>query len=190
MDTNPTLSVPASENGGFMNPEVIVGSLGVVEGMRVADFGCGSGFFAITLGKLVGDNGHVVAIDVMEAPLEAVKAKATIEGLNNLETIRGNLEVIGGSKLSNESQDLVLIKNVLFQSTQKQEIIKEAARSLKPGGKLVIIDWKKDAAGLGPPNDLRIDTQAIRQIISQSGFGFLNEIKTDAFHFGMIFSKI
>ena len=190
MDNNQTSKTPVSNNGEFMNPERILGGLGVTEGMRVADFGCGAGFFSITLGKLVGESGRVSAIDVMEQPLESVKVKAANLGINNIETIRGNLEVTGGSKLGDESQDMVLVKNILFQSTQKQEVIKEANRVLKTGGKLVVIDWEKSAGGLGPPDDLRVSSESMRQIISQSGFGFLNSIETDAFHFGLVFSKI
>lgn len=190
MDTNPSSGTQVAGNGGFMDPEIIARGFGVSEGMKVADFGCGSGYFTIILGKLVGESGKISAVDVMNIPLETVRAKANVEGLKNIETIRGNLEVPGSSGLGNESQDMVLLANILFQSQQKQEIIKEAKRTLRQGGKLVIIDWKKGTGGFGPPDDLRTDPEVMRQMVLQIGFQFVSEVNAGTFHFGETFTKI
>ncbi|MGD0977451.1 MAG: class I SAM-dependent methyltransferase [Minisyncoccia bacterium] len=181
---------PRTGNGGFMDPQRIAALFGIREGMRIADFGCGSGFFPIYMAKLAGKDGVVTAVDVLETALDTVRAKAKTEGLSNIAIVRANLEVFRTSGLGDNSQDLALLANVLYESKKKEEIIKEANRVLKTGGGLVVIDWKKSARGFGPPENARMDQDSTNDLVEKSGFKFVNEIDAGAFHFGMRFRKI
>ena len=175
--------------GGFLNPASIVGDFDLKEGMSVVDFGSGSGYFTTILGERVGQNGKVYAIDVLESALDSVKSKAKVNNLNNIETIRADLEIVGSSGLFDDSQDVVLIANALFQANKKENIIKEARRVLKKGGSLILIDWKKGAGGFGPPNDLRMDDVAVKNLVDGVGFYFEKHIQAGKFHYGLIFRK-
>ena len=182
--------------GGFMNPEKIAAGFGIAPGMVVADFGSGAGYFTILMGQKVGENGKVYALDIQESALDNVRVKAKSAGLENVETIRANLEVPGGSSLADNSQDMVLLANILFQSDLKGEIVKEAVRVLKSGGSLVVIDWKRAAGampdgrqGFGPPDDLRTDEIAMRSLVLGEGLIFENDIDAGQFHYGMKFRK-
>ena len=175
--------------GGFMNPEKIVSGFGIKEGMMIADFGSGAGYFTILLGQRVGQSGKVFALDIQESALDNVRVKAKAAGLENVETIRSNLEVLGSSGLADNSQDIVLLANILFQSEQKAEIIKEAVRVLKDGGFLVVIDWKRAAGGFGPPDNLRTDEIAMRSLVLGEGLVFENDIDAGQFHYGLKFRK-
>ena len=175
--------------GCFMNPEKIVSGFGIREGMKVADFGSGAGYFTILLGQRVGADGKVFALDIQESALDNVRVKAKAAGLENVETVRGNLEVLGGSSLEDSSQDMVLLANILFQSEQKPDIMKEAFRVLLSGGILVVIDWKKGTNGFGPPDNLRTDDVAMRSLVMGEGLIFENDIDAGQFHYGMKFKK-
>lgn len=175
--------------GGFLDPGKIISEFGVTEGMSVADFGCGTGYFTILLGQKVGKDGKVYALDVQEPPLDSVRAKAKAAGLENIETVRANLEVLGGSRLPDNSQDMVLLANILFQSTKKAEIINESARVMKTGGRLIIIDWKRNAGGFGPPDELRTEQADMRALVPADKFSFQKDIDAGSFHYGMIFQK-
>jgi len=175
--------------GGFMNPDKIVSEFGIKEGMMIADFGSGAGYFTILLAKRVGVDGKVFALDIQESALDNVRVKAKAVGLENVETIRSNLEVLSGSGLADGSQDMVLLANILFQSEQKPEIIKEAIRVLKNSGFLVVIDWKRAAGGFGPPDNLRTDEIAMRSLVLGEGLVFENNIDAGQFHYGMKFKK-
>ena len=182
--------------GGFMNPEKIVTEFGIQEGMMIADFGSGAGYFTILLAQRVGKDGKVFALDIQESALDNVRVKAKAVGLDNVETIRSNLEVLGSSGLADNSQDIVLLANILFQSEQKAEIIKESFRVLKSGGSLVVIDWKRAAGampdgrqGFGPPDNLRTDEIAMRSLVLGEGLIFENDIDAGKFHYGMKFKK-
>ena len=173
----------------FFNPANVVNILGVSEGMRVADFGCGSGHFTILFGKKVGKDGRVSALDIQEQPLEAVREKAKVEGLSNIETIRGNLEVMGGSSLPEGSQDMVFMANILFQNNKKGDVIKEGRRVLKDGGRLVLIEWKKGAGGFGPPDALRTDAATLQGLVSGEGLTFEKTVEVGRYHMGLMFRK-
>ena len=175
--------------GGFMDPEKIVSGFGIQKGMMIADFGSGAGYFTILLAQRVGEDGRVYALDIQESALDNVRVKSKLAGLENIETIRANLEVSGSSGLADNSQDMTLLANILFQSDLKGEIIKEAARVLKSGGSLVVIDWKRAAGGFGPPDERRTDEIAMRNLVMGEGLVFENDIDAGQFHYGMKFKK-
>ena len=173
-----------------MDPGKLVESFGIISGMKIADFGCGAGYFTIFLAQKTGPSGRVYGLDVVESALDSVRAKARVSGLNNVETIRANLEMSGSSGLANESQDVVLLANILFQSNKKEDILEETKRVLKSGGRLIIIDWQKRGGGFGPPDDLRLDQTNTREMTREKGFEYERSVEAGQFHFGLIFKKL
>ncbi|MDD5760622.1 MAG: class I SAM-dependent methyltransferase [Candidatus Pacebacteria bacterium] len=129
----------------FLNPEEIVKTLPLREGMTVADFGSGSGHFSLAMAKAVKPSGKVISLDIWKPSLEALEFRAKTEGVFNIiETRWANLEEERGSNLPNNSCDLVLIANILFEIENKENLILEAKRILKPEGYLALIEWYPD----------------------------------------------
>ena len=179
----------AITNGqGFLNVEKIVDQLDVKPDMIVADFGAGHGFFSIAFAKKTGSSGQIFAVDVLQSALEAIKSRARLEGLFNIKLIKGNLEKIGGSTLPEESCDIVFIANMLFQITDKSELIGEAYRILKKGGELAIVEWKPYIS-LGPQKEQRLSEEEVKQIITPKGFNESGQIDAGSHHYGLIFYK-
>jgi len=172
-----------------LNPDKVANSFGVIPGMSVADLGCGAGYFTIIAAKIIGETGKITAVDILEDALESIRAKAVEQNLTNVETVRADLEKEGSSKLANNSQDVVLLVNVLFQSQNKPSIIKEALRIAKPSGRVVIVDWQKGTGGFGPPDDMRTDSDSMRDLASNAGLKLLNVIDAGVFHYGFVFNK-
>ena len=183
----PSQHIPGT--GGFLDPDRIVDMFNVKRGAMIADFGCGSGYFTISLAAKTGPEGRVYALDVLENALDMVRAKARMNGLDNIETIRTNLENKGSSSLSDDSMDIVLLANVLFQSKAWADIIEEGRRILKSKGEFIIIDWKKGTGGFGPPDNIRPDPDELKRLAQQSNLIFGQPLETGQFHFGLIFSK-
>ena len=126
-----------AKEGGFIKPEEVLDNLDIREGMKVADFGSGSGYFTIPLAKRAGKRGSVYAIDVQESALEAVRGRARLFFVFNIEAIRANLEKESGSTLKDKSLYMVVLANVLFQSSAKDAMLKEAKRVINKNGKIV-----------------------------------------------------
>lgn len=171
---------------GFLNPNEILEQLHLQDDMIVAEFGCGSGNFAIALAKKLVE-GRVYGLDVQAEVLSALQGKARSERISNIETIQCDLEQEAGSTLPNEFLDLVLIPNVLFQAEDKKAIIKEAERILKKGGQLLIIDWKK-APKFGPKNG-RISAEEVKSIAEGLDLKLEKEFDAGSFHYALLFKK-
>lgn len=173
--------------GGFLQPQEIVKQLNIKKNTVVADFGCGAGYFTIPMAK-IAEEGKIYALDVLDTALESVRSRIKLEGLFNIETRRCDLENLGGSGLEDNSVDLVLLGNILFQCSKKPDIIKEAKRILKSGGELVIIDWKANQP-MGPPENLIIPSDKVKEIARNQGLKSEREFPVDKYHWGMIFTK-
>jgi len=173
---------------GFLDTQRIVSELQLSEGMHVGDFGAGSGFFTVEAAKKVGENGRVYAVDVQMGPLEAIQGRAESMGLENVEIVRADLEVLGGTNIPADALDVVLLANVLFQSQLKDKIIAEAYRVLKSGGKLLVIDWLKGGGG-AVPDEMRSDPKAMQAIVTEQGFRLEREVQAGQFYFGQVYIK-
>lgn len=173
--------------GGFIQPEKVLAQLGIEEGMKVADFGCGHGHFTIPLAGLI-TKGQVYALDVLKEPLGAIENKAKLEGLSNIKTIRCNLEMLGSSHLTDDSMDMVFMRNILFQSQEKSSIIKEAKRILKKGGQLVLIEWLVGTP-LTPQEGWLISREESQKLVEAEGLALAKELDLDTYHYGLVFTK-
>lgn len=170
---------------GFLDPREILEQLDLKANMLAAEFGSGSGGFTIHLAKKM-PGGLVWAIDILEAPLSALKSRLQLEGIKNIKIVRGDLEKPKGSTIPSSSLDLVVIPNVLFQADDKPAIIKEADRVLKDRGILVIIDWTKEA-DQGPEE--RVSPDEVKKIAKDLELKFKKEINAGEYHYGLVFEK-
>ncbi len=177
--------------GGFIRPEAVVMNFGVSRGMKIADLGCGSGYFTILLAQLTGPEGRVWAVDVLNEALEAVRSRAKLMGIGNIEYVRGNLEKTESSQIADNQMDISLLANILFQSQKKQEIIKEAVRILKPKGKLIIIDWNKNANFGHTEKGWEFTPAEIQKMIEELALPvkFLKNFDSGQYHWGLMFEK-
>ncbi len=174
----------------FINPAEVIKEIDLKEGLSVADFGCGTGVFTLQMAKIVGDKGKVYAIDVLTEALESIRGRASLENILNIEVIRGNLEVIGGSKMPENSVDLVLMANMLFQSKKRVEIFKEASRVLKKGGKVVVVDWLPEKAIMAKDGGWAVSEVEAEKDAQEVGFEKERNFLAGSHHYGIIFKKV
>lgn len=173
----------------FLNPEEIIKELSLNEGMMVADFGAGAGFYSVPVARLVGSSGRVYALDIRKEILEVVRSKAKQNHLLNIETIWANLEELHGSKLRDQSIDRVIISNILFQVESKNELLAEAYRVLKPRGQVLVAEWEKQASVFIPAREHLIDKNDAVELFTSSGFTLEKEFSAGDKHYGLIFRK-
>ena len=175
--------------GGFLNPKKLLSSLHVINpGDKVTDFGCGAGYFSLPIAALVGSDGQINSVDVLEKALNVVSERAKNAGFFNLKIIHANLEKEHGSELANNSQDVVLMANILFQSQKKENILDEAVRITKPGGNIVIIEWLPDSQ-FTTDQGWRIEPDKLKVILEKRKLKFKKEFQPDDYHYGLVYEK-
>lgn len=173
----------------FLNPSKVLQACHLHEGMRVADFGTGSGFFTRAAARMVGEGGVVWAVDIHRELLPRVKNLSLGEGLQNVEVIHGDVEKVGGTRLPEEQFDFVIIGNLLFSSEHKEALAKEAARVLKYGGRALVIDWSSSFGGLGPHPEHVILAPHARKLFEDAGFAYVDDVPAGAYHWGFLVRK-
>ncbi|MFA6295747.1 MAG: methyltransferase domain-containing protein [Patescibacteria group bacterium] len=173
----------------FLNPKDILRQSDIAQNMIVADLGCGSGYMTFAASKLVGPSGIVYAVDVQKAVLSGIRSDISFYGARNVKPVWADIEVPNATGISNDSVDLVMLVMNLYQSKKPDMIFAESYRMTKPGGKLLVVDWRKEAIPVGPNVNERIAYDVVLKHAKNAGFSFVKDIKTDEYHYGLIFKK-
>jgi ubiquinone/menaquinone biosynthesis C-methylase UbiE len=159
-------------------------------GHQVADLGCGgAGYFTLPAARMVGSRGKVYAVDVLKSALDGVVSKAKLENLTNVEAVWSDVERIGATKIPPATLDSAMLINIMFQSRKNEDMLKEANRLLKTGGKLLVVDWKVSATPFGPPLNQRIPPEQLTTLAQKTGFSVANEFEAGPYHYGIMFVK-
>ncbi|MBP6858620.1 MAG: class I SAM-dependent methyltransferase [Candidatus Pacebacteria bacterium] len=170
----------------FSDPAANLAKFGLIDGMKVVDIGAGSGFYSIEAAKRVGSSGRIYAVDVQKDLLERLRTVAGNQGVRNIEVVWGNAEKIGGTKLRESIADRVIASNVLFQIEKPDDFCLELKRILKPGGKVLIIDWS-EASAMSPQQ--LVPSAKAQQLFEKSGFKLEDSFNAGDHHYGLIFSR-
>jgi ubiquinone/menaquinone biosynthesis C-methylase UbiE len=147
--------------------------------MKVADVGCGTGFFTIPMAKMVGNKGKVFAIDVQEEMIAILNEKIQKLNIRNVETFVSTEENI---PLPNESVDLAFMASVLHE-LDDHSTVKEVHRFLKPQGVLAVLEWKREETPFGPPIWEHLTPNQTREIIEKVGFEVKNTSPVGPYHY-------
>ena len=118
-------------------PDVMAG-LAIGAGSRVADVGAGSGYFTAHLAREVGADGRVFAVEISEREMSKLRRLAENERLENIEVVQGKID---DPRLPELSLDAVLVVDAYHEMTEHAAMMDAIYRALKPGGRLVILDF-------------------------------------------------
>lgn len=174
----------------FSDPAKNIEQCGIQAGQEIADFGSGSGHYTIAVAKALASTGRVYAIDIQQELLSKLKNMATREGLYNIEVIWGDIDKKNGTKLRDGSVDFVLLSNILFQLENKDIVIEEAKRVLKPAGRVLIVDWEDSFGGIGPKPEAVVPKAKAKELFEKNGFHLDREISAGSHHYGFIYKKL
>ena len=173
----------------FINPEDVLDQLVLGEGRTIADLGAGSGAYVLPTARRVGDSGKVYAIDIQKHFLDKIKNDAKRARLTNVEVLAGDIEEEGGAKLKDNSVDVAILSNTLFQLEDKAGAAREIHRILEPSGRVLVVDWSDSFGGIGPEVDAIVLQEEARDIFERNGFTHERDIKAGDHHYGMVFRK-
>jgi ubiquinone/menaquinone biosynthesis C-methylase UbiE len=171
----------------FSDPKKNIVEMQIGEGMTVADFGSGAGFYSFALAERVGQYGKVYAIDVMDELLGKIKREAEHRGLKQIDFIHADLEARNSSGLANASVDRVVITNVLFQVEDPASIAKEAKRILKRNGRIAVIEWVESFKMTGPHPDHVMNEKETIEVFTNEGLIVDKKFDAGSHHYGLLF---
>jgi ubiquinone/menaquinone biosynthesis C-methylase UbiE len=174
----------------LIDPDKVLLAGGVTEGIVVADFGCGTlGHYIFPAAHMVGATGKVYAVDILKSVLESIESRIKLEAVGNVVVVRGDLEREHGVPLADGIIDVGLLVNNLFMTKQLDALISECARMLKPGGTMVIVDWKTAGSAFGPDPASRVDPEAAKRHAVAAGLTLAKEFSPGKYHYGFVFRK-
>src|SRR3989344_7645609 len=165
----------------FSAPEKNIEQLGLADNLVVADFGAGSGAYTIAAAEAMHGTGKVYAIEVQKDLLTRLENTCKEKHIGNVSFLWGDVELLGGTKLSDGVCDVVVVSNVLFQASDKKNVLDEARRVLKQGGRLMLIDWRASFNTMGPTTEQVFPGTEARKLVESLNFTF--EISDDSSFF-------
>ena len=158
----------APDRDMWQKPDQIMDALAIADGSVVSDIGAGAGWFTIRLARRVGPRGLVYAQDVQRQMLEAIRRRVAKEGLKSVQTRLGQ-----GSdpNLPSGSLDAVLVVDVYPEVEDRVTFLKNLARSLKPSGRIGIVNYKPGRGGPGPaPSEgVRVEQSSVEADVQAAG---------------------
>lgn len=174
----------APDRDMWQHPDQVMDELGIAEASVVADIGAGSGWFTIRLARRVGPNGVVYAEDVQPEMLAAIKRRVDAEGLLNVKPVLGK-----GSdpQLPAGSIDAVLLVDAYHEIVDRVTLLRNLARTLRPGGRIGVIDFKREGGGPGPAMEERVSPETVVNDARKAGLRLLSQETFLPYQYFLIF---
>jgi len=171
----------------YFDPKGTLKRLGLNHSIKdVADFGSGYGTFTLPAAQII--SGNIYALEIDPDMVKTLQQKAKKQNLKNLKLIQRDF-TSEGSGLDALSVNFVMLFNILH-SEKPTELLKEAYRILRQGGKVGIIHWNFDASTpRGPPMNIRSKPEQIRMWAESVGFIFEKQLDLKPYHYGLVLRK-
>ncbi len=153
-------------------PDEVVAALKLRSSDRIADIGAGTGYFSRRFAAAAGE-GTVFAVDLEPNMLRYVAKRARAEGQSNVVPV---LALPDSPMLPRASVDVIFICNTIHHIENRAAYYQILRESLAPGGRLAIVDFRKDAElDAGPPLAMRLDRKDLESELSKAGFRLVEE---------------
>lgn len=157
-----------SGRNDWQKPAEVVAFLAPQPGQTVADIGAGSGYFTRHFARAVGPQGKALAVELEQAFFGPIRELAKAEGLDNVEP---HLASADDPNLAPASVDLIFLCDTAHHIDHRIEYYRRLKKALKPGGRVVIVDFFKNRSlPVGPSPEMRLSWSRTCYELGQAGF--------------------
>ena len=193
----PATSMPDADwwHALWPRPREVLERLNLTSDAVVVDLCCGDGLFTLPLARIVE---KVIAIDLDPATLSVAQDRAHSEDISNCTFVVGDAYdlarlVPGGGRV-----DVVMIANTFHGVPDKARLARAVAAALKPGGRLVVINWhrrpRKETTVLGQPRgpktEMRMTPEEVEVAVAGAGLRRVSVVELPPYHYAAVFGKI
>ena len=156
-------------------PSKALDALELKPGMVVADIGAGSGYYSSRMAKRVGPTGRIYATDIQPGMIELLERRIKSEGLTNVTTVLGGMD---DPKLPPKSIDLAIMVDVYHELQQPQIFLQRLKETFKPGGRLVLLEFRKEDPKIPILEVHKMSVEEVRQEMEAEGLVIDKVIET------------
>ncbi len=154
----------------FQKPEQVMEAFELRPGMKVADVGCGSGYFTVKVASEIGPEGKVWAIDAWQDMLDYLERRLLIEGLENVELVKVDRD---DPQIPDGSADLILMVDVYHYIKDRVAYGRVLRKDIAPGGRLIVVDYipkSLEERPWGPPPSQHMSEEELTADLEEAGF--------------------
>ncbi len=148
-------------------PTKAIQALQIQPGQVVADIGAGSGYYTVRLAREVGPTGKVYGTDIQPGMIDLLLRNVAKAKLDNVVPVLGTPD---DPKLPPGSIDLALMVDVYHELAAPQAFIRKLRASLKPGGRLVLLEFRKEDPRVPIRPEHKMSVAEVRQELEPEGF--------------------
>ena len=156
------------------NPSRAIELLDFKPGMSVADIGAGSGYYAIRIARKVGSTGKVYAVDIQPGMLARLKRRLIRDKITNVEPVMGGET---DPHLPDAQLDVILMVDVYHEFSRPQEMLQSFKRALKPTGKLILLEFRKEDASIPIRAEHKMSVWEVKTELEAEGYHIDQVIK-------------
>lgn len=153
----------------WQKPHEVIQALALKPDAVIADIGSGTGYFSARLANMV-PKGRVYGVDTEPDMVKYLAERAKREGLKNITAVTG---APGDPRLP-EKVDLIIMVDVFHHVEDRGRYFRRLRDSLKPGGRIAIIDFRMDSPD-GPPKSARIAPERVKTELKGAGYALVQE---------------
>lgn len=155
----------------WQKPQMVISRLGDLSDKVVADIGAGTGYFSMRLARSAK---KVIAIDIEQQFLDYIQLRLSRSSDRKALNIETRLTAASDPSLSENEVDLVIMVNTYPFIANRVAYFEKVCSGLKPDGKLVIIDFKKEPLPVGPPVEGKVSPAQVSAELDSAGFKIAN----------------
>ncbi|HLJ46529.1 MAG TPA: class I SAM-dependent methyltransferase [Bryobacteraceae bacterium] len=148
-------------------PDEALDLIGIQKGMVVADVGAGTGFISLKIAERVGPTGKVYANDIQPEMLDRLRQNAKRANVTNVETVLGSET---DPKLPAGKIDLIIMVDVYHEFARPQEMLDNMRAALKPDGRLVFLEYKKEDPSIPIRPEHKMSTSEVKIEVEAEGY--------------------
>ena len=167
-------------------PDEVIAALDLKPGETLADIGAGSGYFTFRFARKVGDTGRVYAVDINSDMILYMNRYIRDKKVKNVTTI---LSAPDDPLLADASINRFFICNTWHHIQNRPQYIARMKTMLKPGGQIIVVDYKKKQLPVGPPPEMKLTKKEVIAELEAGGFKLAKEHDFLPYQYFLVFTS-